>query len=79
MSNLTLISKRFDALQKLAEKEDTIVIRSLRKEFRPDLQRFIIGQTLTMKNGEPAIGKNLYKRWLKKIKTSGFCEEIKFR
>ena len=79
MSSLNLISKRFDALQKLAEKEGTIVLSHLRKEFRPDLQQFITGETLTLQNGQPVIGKNLYRRWLKKIKVKGFYYEIKFK
>jgi hypothetical protein len=77
MNPLDLISRRFNTLTKLAEKQDGIVLSDLRKEFRPDLQNFIVGETLGMKNGKLVIGKNLYKQWLKKIKVKGFDYDIK--
>jgi hypothetical protein len=77
MNPLDLISRRFNTLTKLAEKQDGIVLSDLRKEFRPDLQNFIAGETLGMKNGKLVIGKNLYKQWLKKIKVKGFDYDVK--
>ncbi|SEB12589.1 hypothetical protein SAMN05443550_11179 [Pedobacter hartonius] len=62
----------------LADKRDIIFMNDLRKEFRPDLQHFIIGHTLSIQDGKLVIGKNLYKSWLYKIKTKGFDYEIKF-
>lgn len=79
MNTLDLISRRFNTLTKLAEKQDAIVLSDLRKEFRPDLQNFVVGETLGMKDGKLVIGKNLYKRWLAKIKIKGFDYDIKFQ
>lgn len=79
MNTLDLISRRFNALIKLAEKQDAIVLTDLRKEFRPDLQNFVVGETLGMKDGKLVIGKSLYKQWLKKIKIKGFDYDIKFQ
>ena len=47
--------------------------------FRKDLQHFIVGETMTMRNGKLVIGKTLYKQWLKKIRTKGFDYEIDFK
>ncbi|MDR6785166.1 hypothetical protein ABIE26_003864 [Pedobacter africanus] len=79
MNTLDLISRRFNTLAKLAEKQDAIVLTDLRKEFRTDLQNFIVGETLGMKNGKLVIGKTLYKQWLRKIKIKGFDYDIKFQ
>ena len=78
MNELDFISKRLDTLSKLAEKEP-IFLTDLRKEFRPDLQNFIVGETLTVQNGKLAIGKNLYKQWLKKLNVKGFDYDIAFK
>jgi len=79
MTGLNLISKRLSALSKLHETRDVIFLDDLRKEFRPDLQSFITGETLGLKDGKLVIGKNLYKNWLNKIRSEGFDYEIKFR
>ncbi|NII29280.1 hypothetical protein HB364_29645 [Pseudoflavitalea sp. X16] len=78
MNNLAVISERIDALWTLANK-DTIFLDDLRKEFRQDLQDFIVGETLTMREGKLVIGNNLYKRWLEKLNTKGFDYEIDFK
>lgn len=78
MNNLAVIPERIDALYSLANKE-TIFFDDLRNEFRPDLQSFIVGETLSMQDGKLVIGRNLYKRWLEKINTKGFDYEIDFK
>ena len=79
MSSLHLISKRLKDLFEIADKKEIIFLSDIRKEFRLDLEHFIFGETLTIKDGKPAIGKNLYKNWLHKIKAKGFDYDIKFR
>lgn len=78
MSNLNLISKRLNQLSELPEKKESIYLNDVRKEFRKDLQHFILGETLMVKDGKPVVGKNLYHNWLLKIKTKGFDYDIKF-
>lgn len=78
MSSLGLISKRLKHLSEISDKKETIFLDDVRKEFRKDLQHFIFGETLTIKDGKPVIGKNLYKNWLLKLKTKGFDYDIKF-
>jgi hypothetical protein len=73
-----LISRRINNVFNLPERKDVIFITDLRKEYRQDLKNFIVGETLTVRDGRPAIGKNLYRRWLHKIKTRGFDYDIKF-
>lgn len=74
MNNLAVISERIDALRTLANK-DPIFLDDLRVEFRQDLQDFIVGETLTMREGKLVIGNNLYKRWLEKLNSKGFDYE----
>jgi hypothetical protein len=78
MPSLNIISKRLKQLSELSDKKETIFLDDIRKEFRQDLQHFIIGETLIIKDGKPVIGKNLYRNWLFKIKTKGFDYDIKF-
>lgn len=78
MHPVDLISRRINTLVKLAEKNDGVFLTDLRKEYRPDLQNFIVGETLGVRDGKLVIGKNTYKRWLQKIKTNGFDYDIKF-
>jgi hypothetical protein len=78
MNKLSVISERINALWDLANK-DTVFLDDLSKEFRKDLQNFIVGETLSMREGKLVIGNNLYKRWLKKIRTRGFDYEIDFK
>lgn len=72
------ISNRINSLFQLPERKDVIFITDLRKEYRQDLMNFIVGETLGVRDGKAVIGKNLYKRWLHKIKTKGFDYDIKF-
>jgi hypothetical protein len=78
MQNLAIIPERLDALRRLAEKSE-VCLDDLRAEFRRDLQNFIIGETLTIRDGRLIIGNNLYKQWLNKIRTKGFDYEIDFK
>jgi hypothetical protein len=77
MNELSNISDSLNALQKMSGK-DTILLDDISPRFRPDLQNFIIGETLSMRNGKIVIGNNLYKKWLFKIRTKGFDYEIDF-
>jgi hypothetical protein len=78
MNELTIISESLGSLQSL-EKRDTIFLDDIQKEFRPDLQKYIMGATLSMRNGKVVIGNNPYKEWLKKVRTKGFDYEIDFK
>lgn len=78
MDGLTIISNSLDALRYLINK-DIIFLDDLDMKFRPDLQKFIVGETLTMQDGKIVIGKNLYKKWLEKINKLGFDYEIDFK
>lgn len=78
MDKLAVISDSINALWVLGSKK-TIFLDDLRKEFRKDLETFIVGETLTMQEGKLVIGNNLYKRWLQKIKVKGFDYEIDFK
>jgi hypothetical protein len=78
MPNLAIIPERIDALRRLSNKGD-IYLDDLREEFRRDLRSFIVGETLSMRNGRLVIGNNLYKQWLNKIRTRGFDYEIDFK
>lgn len=62
----------------LPEKKAEIFITDVKKEYRQDLSNFIVGETLTVRDGKMIIGKNLYKQWLHKIKTRGFDYDVKF-
>ena len=78
MHTINLISRRINTLIELAEKKDGVFITDLRKEFRADLQNFVVGETLGVRDGKVIVGKNTYKRWFQKIKTSGFDYDVKF-
>ncbi|MDQ0640842.1 hypothetical protein QF042_004407 [Pedobacter sp. W3I1] len=78
MPSLNVISKRLKQLSEISDKKEIIFLDDIHKEFRQDLQQFIFGETLVIKDGKPVIGKNLYKNWLFKIKTKGFDYDIKF-
>jgi len=78
MNRLATISENIDALWILSRK-DIIFLNDLQQEFRHDLQTFIVGETLYMKEGKLVIGNNLYKRWLEKIQARGFDYEIDFK
>jgi hypothetical protein len=51
----------------------------LRPAFRQDLQNFIVGETLSIRDGKIVIGNKLYKMWLEKLRTKGFDYEIDFK
>ena len=78
MDELAVISESLNSLQNLTHK-DPIFLDDLQKEFRLDLQNYIVGTTLSMRNGKLVIGSNLYKEWLKKLKKNGFDYEIDFK
>lgn len=78
MDSLTIISESIGSLYKLS-KSSIIFIDDVQKEFRADLQKFIVGETLTMRDGKIVIGNNLYNKWLEKISTRGFDYEIDFK
>jgi len=78
MNELAVISESIGALQKLS-KRDGIFLDDLQSEFRTDLQNYIVGETLSMRNGKIVIGNNLYKKWLTKVRTKGFDYEIDFK
>ena len=78
MHTVDLISRRINTLVRLGERKDGVFLTDLKKEYRPDLQNFIVGETLAVRDGKVVIGKNTYKRWLQKIKTNGFDYDVKF-
>lgn len=78
MNELALISESLSSIQNLAQK-DPIFLDDLQKEFRLDLQNYIVGATLSMRNGKLVIGNNLYKDWLRKLKKKGFDYEIDYK
>lgn len=78
MPNLAIIAERFEDLQRLSH-NSIVYLDDLRDEFRPDLQSFIIGETLTLHEGRIVIGNNTFHRWLEKIRTKGFDQEIAFK
>jgi hypothetical protein len=78
MDGLTGMSERIGSLYRLSNKSP-ILLDDVQKEFTADLQSFIVGETLTMQNGQIVIGNNLYNKWLEKIGTKGFDYEIDFK
>jgi hypothetical protein len=78
MDRLTIMSESIGSLYKLS-KSDTIFLDDVQKEFRADIQKFIVGETLTMRDGKIVIGNNLYNKWLEKIGSKGFDYEIDFK
>lgn len=78
MHGLTIISESLASLQKLSKKE-TIFLDDVQEEFRADLQQYIVGETLSMRDGKLVVGNNLYKKWLSKIWKRGFDYEIDFK
>lgn len=78
MNPIDRISRRINTLIQLPENKEVIFITDLRKEYRQDLRNFVFGETLAVKDGKIVIGKNLYRRWLQKIKTKGFDYDVKF-
>jgi hypothetical protein len=78
MDALTLISNSLGSLQKLSNKE-TIFLDDVPRQLKSDLQNFIVGETLTMREGKIVIGNNLYKKWLLKLDTKGFDYEIDWK
>lgn len=78
MNHLASISENIDMLWSLSQK-DVIFLDDLPHMFIRDLQTFITGETLYMKDGKLVVGRNLYKKWLQKIQTKGFDYEIDFK
>ena len=78
MYQLASISEKLNTLWSLSQKE-SIFLDDLELEFKEDLQNFITGETLYLKDGRVVIGKNLYKKWLQKLQSKGFDYEIDFK
>lgn len=78
MNQLASISDKLNTLWVLSQKE-SIFLDDLELEFKQDLQTFIMGETLYLKDGKIVIGKNLYKKWLQKLQSKGFDYEIDFK
>jgi hypothetical protein len=78
MYQLASISEKLNALWALSQKE-FIFLDDLELKFKDDLQNFIEGETLYLKEGRVVIGKNLYKKWLQKLQSKGFDYEIDFK
>jgi hypothetical protein len=78
MNVYTIISDSINSLQELSGK-NVVFLEDLPSQFRSDLQKFIVGETLSMKDGKLVIGSNLYKMWLNKIRTKGFDYEIDWK
>jgi hypothetical protein len=78
MNELTIISESLRSLQELSNKE-TIFLGDVPSQLKLDLQNFIVGETLTMRDGKIVIGNNLYKKWLLKLNTRGFDYEIDWK
>jgi hypothetical protein len=78
MNGLDVILESFSALDELAKK-DILFLDDVPERFRPDLQTYIVGETLSIRNDKIVIGNNLYKKWLAKIRTRGFDYEIDFK
>lgn len=78
MDTLTIISNSLGSLQELLDKE-TIFLDDVPKQLKSDLQNFIVGETLSMREEKIVIGNNLYKKWLLKLNTKGFDYEIDWK
>lgn len=78
MNDISQIAQKFQDLERLSNQE-VILIDDIEKEFRPDLKKFVLGETLSINNGQISIGHNLFKKWLTKIMTKGFDYEIDFK
>ena len=78
MNDFAIITESINSLHELSGKE-TVFLEDLPSQFRSDLQKFITGETLSMREGKLVIGKNLYKKWLNKIRTKGFYYEIDWK
>lgn len=78
MDGLTIISESLGSLQQLSKKE-MIFLDDVPRQLKADLQKFIVGETLTMLDGKIVIGNNLYERWLLKLNTKGFDYEIDWK
>lgn len=78
MQNLAIISERLNSLKALTNRQ-SILLDDVGPEFRSDLQNFIVGHTISLKNGKIVIGNSLYRQWLSKISHHGFDFEIDFK
>jgi hypothetical protein len=78
MPNLADIPRKIEALRRLLDR-DAVYMDDVQKEFRQDLQNFVIGETITLRSGKLVIGRPLFRRWLDKIRAKGFDYEIDFK
>lgn len=64
-------------LPSLLKGKNSVLLSEVPKPFRPDLIRFITGETLMPgENGEIIVGDNLYRQWLSKLFIKGFDSEV---
>lgn len=78
MSSLKDISQKIESLRRLSDNE-AVYLDDVQQEFRLDLQTFIVGETMTLREGRLLIGKAIFRQWLDKIRTRGFDYEIDFK
>lgn len=78
MQDLSIISERLTSLRALANRP-SILLDDVSHEFRKDLQNFIVGHTITLRDGKVVVGNNLYRQWLSKVRSRGFDFEIDFK
>jgi len=78
MNELDIIAENFTELRLLTQKA-TVFLEDVPLKFRPDLHTFIIGETLTIREGKIVVGNKLYKKWLLKVRKKGFDYEIDFK
>lgn len=78
MNEIDIIAESFTELRQLTQKS-TVFLEDVPLRFRPDLHNFIIGETLTSRDGKVVVGNNLYKKWLHKVWKKGFDYEIDFK
>lgn len=74
MNQLNPIAMKLAELKNL-EKKDCIFLEDVDPIFRDDLQTFIIGETMTLKDGKLIIHRSLFRRWLQKIQTEGLDQK----
>jgi hypothetical protein len=77
VTGVSYIGQKLGDLEKLSHRQ-IIPIDDLESRFWPDIKQFLIGQTLPMTDGKPAITGYHLKKWLDKLIKKGFDEEIDF-
>ncbi len=77
MPNASFIGEKLSELEKLSHK-NFIFIDELDVHFHPDIIHFLVGETLQLSDGKPAVPVGLYNKWLDKLVRQGFDKEIVF-